>query len=387
MDRKVSGLAVVAFASLGMPAFAQDTPAPSDGASSIPPIPKLEWTFGEYKLKLGGYVKLDAIHDFNQIGSTDSFDPRTIPVEHDSSVPEDNTELHAKQTRINMDITGPMRIFVEGDFFGTNGGFRLRHAFGEFNVDAGDKLLGGQTWTTFMDTEAMPETLDFESPTAFPQVRTAQARFTHDLGNGNYLAFAVEDPDNDVIVPAGTTGTTSQFTPDLDAAFNWNFDQGHVHAGAWTSAVRFDDQNGTTQNHALWGVNVATKVKTVGKDNAIAQVTYGDGIGRFRGGDVAAINGNGNLVGVYVIALMGSYQHYWTDDLRSTIVYAWASGDTPSNVPADTTKRTDYFALNLIWQFMPRAFTGLEVLHGSRDSTGQEYGGDYRLQASLRFDF
>ena len=83
---------------------------------------------------------------------------------------------------------------------------------------------------------------------------------------------------------------------------------------------------------------------------------------------------------------MGSYQHFWSDDLRSTIVYSWAAGDAPSSVPADTTKRTDYFAVNLIWQFMERAWTGVEVLHGSRSSFGQEYGGDYRLQASLKFD-
>ena len=396
MARIVSSIAVFTFATLGPRLPAQDapppggqtpTPAQESGPQTIPPLPNLEWGFGPYKLKLGGYVKLDAIHDFNQIGSTDSFDPRTIPVVHDSTVPEDNTTLHARQTRINLDVTGPMRVFVEGDFFGDGNSFRLRHAYGEFNIEEGDKILGGQTWTTFMDSEAMPETLDFESPTAFPQIRTAQARFTHDLGSGNYVALSVEDPDNDVIVPAGVVGTTSQFLPDIDAAFNWNFEQGHIHAGAWTSAVRFDNQAGTTQNHALWGVNVATKIKTVDKDNVIGQITYGDGIGRFRGGDAAAINGSGNLVGIYVFAIMASYQHYWSDTLRSTVVYSWAAGDPPSSVPANTTKRTDYFAANLIYQFMPRAFTGLELLHGSRDSTGQEYGGDYRMQASLRFDF
>jgi hypothetical protein len=392
MRSSIAGL--VAFSAIGATSFGQDTPqppanqaSPETSKSTVPPLPNLEWKFGEYNLKFGGYVKLDAIHDFNQIGSTNSFDPRTIPVRHDPTVPDNNTELTARQTRLFADVTGPMHVYVEGDFAGTGDAFRLRHAYGEFNVDEGDKLLGGQTWTTFMDSEAMPETLDFESPTAFPQIRTAQARFTHDLGNGNYVAFSVEDPENDVIQPAGVVGTTSQFTPDLDGAFNWNFEQGHVHAGAWTSGVRFDNANGTTENHMLWGLNVATKIKTVGKDNAIGQITYGDGVGRFRGGDVAAINGNGNLVGIYVFAIMGSYQHYWSDDLRSTIVYSWAGGDSPNSVPADTTERTSYFAVNLIWQFMARAWTGLEVLHGSRSTIGQEYGGDYRVQASLKFDF
>jgi hypothetical protein len=391
----VSSIAVFTFATLGSRLPAQDAPppaqpptqAPSGDPSTIPPIPKLEWAFGPYKLKLGGYVKLDAIHDFNQIGSTDSFDPRTIPVEHDPTIPDNNTELTARQTRLALDLTGPMHVYVEGDFEGTGNAFRLRHAYGEFAVDAENKILGGQTWTTFMDAEAMPETLDFESPTAFPQIRTAQARMTHDLGNGNYLAVSVEDPDNDVILPAGVVGTTSNFLPDIDGAFNWNFEQGHVRAGAWTSAVRFDNAAGTTENHMLWGLNLATKIKTVDKDNAIGQITFGDGIGRFRGGDAAAVTNGGSVVGVYVFAIMGAYQHYWSEDLRSNIVYSWAGGDAPSSVPADTTKRTDYFAANLIWQFMARAWTGLELLHGSRSSFGQEYGGDWRMQASLRFDF
>src|ERR1051325_7496131 len=34
---------------------------------------------GDTTVKFGGYVKVDLIHDFNQIGSPDSFDPRTIP--------------------------------------------------------------------------------------------------------------------------------------------------------------------------------------------------------------------------------------------------------------------------------------------------------------------
>lgn len=414
MRRSVAGLAVLVIASVPGRSRAQDAPpsvqpasnaadaaveataAPAGAMQADPKadpqaekssvLPKLEWSVGAYKLKLGGYVKLDLIHDFNQIGNSTSFDPRQIPVVHDPTLPDEQTTMTARQTRLNLDLSGPIRLFVEGDFEGTGNAFRLRHAYGELKVTDDGKLLAGQTWTTFMDTEAMPETLDFESPTAFPQIRQAQARYTADLGNGSYWAVSIEDPQNDVLTSAAVTGATGEMIPDVDAALNWAQDRYHVRAGVWSSAVRFNEAGGRTQTIPLWGLNLSTKVMTQDKDNAIAQLTYGNGIGRFRGGDVAAINAGDNLVPIRVLALMGSYQHYWSEEYRSTIVYSWAGGDPPENLDPGTTERLTYFAVNFIWQFNPRAWTGIEYLHGSRESISHDYGGDHRLQLSIKFD-
>src|ERR1700741_1572171 len=89
----------------------------------------------------------------------------------------DYTWRVAGQTRFNVEVTGPttagpFKAFVEGDFFSDQNAFRLRHAYGTVG-----EVLGGQTWTTFMDEDAMPETIDFESPIAFPIVRQAQIRW------------------------------------------------------------------------------------------------------------------------------------------------------------------------------------------------------------------
>ena len=67
-------------------------------------------------------------------------------------------------------------------------------------------------------------------------------------------------------------------------------------------------------------------------------------------------------------------------------MYGWASADTPSNVPSTTAARTDYLAVNLIWQFHERAWTGVEYLHGSLDSVGHDHGGAHRVQFSIQFD-
>src|SRR5262245_51546263 len=162
-------------------AAAQDKPAPpaADG-----------FRMGDFTFKPGGRIKLDIIRDFKPIGSEDSFDPRTIPLDGSEG---GNSNLHAKETRLNLDIRGQaagkeLRMYVETDFYGSSSVLRLRHAYGQYGG-----LLAGQTWSTFVDEDNMPRTIDFESPTAFAQIRQAQARWTQKLGSAVTWAAALED--------------------------------------------------------------------------------------------------------------------------------------------------------------------------------------------------
>ena len=45
----------------------------------------------------------------------------------------------------------------------------------------------------------------------------------------------------------------------------------------------------------LWGVDLSGRLKTFGRDNAYAQFTFGDGVGRYRGGVTAVPDANGEL--------------------------------------------------------------------------------------------
>src|SRR5262245_42524351 len=110
-------------------AFAlQDAPPPIASVAPTPSSKGITFQTGDFFWKLGGYVKVDVIHDFDEIGSTDTFDPRTIPTTDDGE-PSDRTRIHARQSRINLEVKGPttageMRAFIEGDFFGDNSSFR-----------------------------------------------------------------------------------------------------------------------------------------------------------------------------------------------------------------------------------------------------------------------
>lgn len=105
---------------------------------------------------MGGYVRTYLVRDFRAIDSTDFFDPSTIPV---GEVQRTNSSFHARQTRLSLDaqrqaINGeePMRVFIEGDFFGDGNTMRLRHAYGEYR-----NLILGQTCSTLAHRAALPK--------------------------------------------------------------------------------------------------------------------------------------------------------------------------------------------------------------------------------------
>ena len=148
------------------------------------------FTIGGFTFKVGGRIKLDIIRDFDPIGSEDSFDPRTIPVDGSEGT---NSNLIAKETRLSLDMRGPvegkeLRMYVETDFYGSGSVLRLRQAYGSYGG-----LLAGQAWSTFVDDNNFPNTIDFESPMAFPSVRQAQLRWTQKLGANVSWSAAVED--------------------------------------------------------------------------------------------------------------------------------------------------------------------------------------------------
>jgi hypothetical protein len=67
-------------------------------------------------------------------------------------------------------------------------------------------------------------------------------------------------------------------------------------------------------------------------------------------------------------------------------MYSWGEGDVPAGAPASANEELTYGAVNLIWQFCDRAWTGIEFLHGTRETFDGEDGEASRVQLAIRFD-
>ena len=339
---------------------------------------------GAFVFKPGGRIKLDIIRDFDPIASEDSFDPRTIPTDGSEG---GNSHLHARESRLFLDMRGPvegkeLRMYIETDFYGSGNVFRLRHAYGSWGG-----LLAGQTWSTFVDDANFPNTIDFESPMAFPSIRQAQLRWTHKPSANVSWSVAVEDNKSAIGHPREYPARPST------RCRTWSgISVSGVRAGTPSCQV-FSVKGASGRRRAsrtdvtLWGVVLSGRLKTFGRDYAYTQFTFGEGVGRYRGGITAVPDFNGELQPVGLVAWMVGYEHYWSDRLSSNAVYSVASTADEDYYAAEFNKELDYGAVNLLYWFLPdRAWAGVEYLYGRREVFDGGVGTAHRLQFAVRFN-
>ena len=366
-----------------------DPPAPTSEKAepAQPPAPDTRpdgFTVGGFVFKPGGRIKLDIIRDFDPIGSEDTFDPRTIPLDQSEG---GNSNLIAKESRLFLDIRGPvegkeLQMYLETDFYGSSSVLRLRHAYGRYGG-----LLAGQTWSTFVDESNFPNTIDFENPIAFPSIRQAQVRWTQKVGASVSWSVAVEDNKSAILPPVSVPGKAEFPMPDLVTHVRFVRSRGHAQASGFLGRARFRPTGGEPDDETLWGVLLSGRIKTVGKDYAYAQFTFGEGIGRYRGATTAVPDENNQLHAPGLHAFTGGYDHYWVPRLSSNVVWAQATSPDKPFYPPDFNHQLDYTAINLLYWFIEnRAWAGVEYLHGGREVfSGQTSSAD-RLQFAVRFN-
>jgi hypothetical protein len=337
------------------------------------------------KVSIGGYAKVDIRHVEGDIAYQDYWVanfPAGQPV--DTS----HTGFNVKESRFNIKVQhGDVTAFVEMDFYGGGGNEvvsnssnpRLRHYFIKT-----ENWLAGQTWTTFMPLQALPESLDFGGPhvgEAF--IRQTQLRYT----NGNWQ-FAIENPetngDGDVGTPSsgvGVTGTQAdkdESTPDFIARYNFSADWGSL---SFSTLVRAIDQGGLDE--AGLAVNFAGKVLTNERDDFRFQVTAGEA-GRYVSAGMTpdiVVSPEDNEVKVEgTLAYTLAYRHYWGDTLRSTAFYGAAKTD-------ELERERSHWGVNLITEYKPNLDVGVEFGNYAIDDKGLQSIDSNYLQFSAKYNF
>jgi len=383
--------------------------------------------FSNTKYKWYGFVRLDAIYDFDPIATTDMFVTSSIPIPQGEG---QNFVMTPRYSRLGFDTETPwdecgwtIKTRIETDFFNgnTSGAFgsfpiRLRFAW----VDFGPFLIG-QAASLFMDYDAFPNVLDYEGPPGMVLVRQPIAAIRIPLGCRTKLSLGVEQPYSDIqwfdgaawIVNPGTGILTGagidrnvQDVPDFTANWRYTGDYGHLQVAGIARKITFQSAAGTTDDLGFganftgswhpWGYFMgcppAEEKSPAEKSRFVWQYASGDGINRY----IQDVNGLGldatfdPVNGLRLIPATGwfiNYEHWWGPRWASVVGYGESDSDLTDSLPDNTYQRATYASANLIWFPYDRMGVGLEYLHGIRENKDNQQGHASRIQMAFQYKF
>ena len=337
-------------------------------------------------IKFGARIRTAVVLTLDPLGTDDRFLTSSIPV----GVPQTagdarRTNISARASRLNVEFRTPggieeVRAFFEGDFAGAGDQFRLRHAYAQYRG-----FIVGQTWSTFSDPNVNLEDLDFEGISSENVIRQPQLRYWW-TKNKNRIAVALETPQVSV-----TGGTGVNLVPDLIAReFFQGKNGGHVQVAAVFRQIRAQTLSGDVSS--TWGAGgtvsgvVIVPVRGL-TDRFLYQVNAGKGIARYindlNPNDLSTTSGldavfdstTDRFKALPVLGWYVGYEHRWkewqqlqTMNLRSTILWSLVAVDNYDFMPADSYKRTNRFALNLVFSPSSRVDAGVEYIWGKRQN-------------------
>lgn len=375
-------------------------------AALMLPLASQAATFGNTEFNLGGYIKLDAIYSDYKDGDPgggslgrDFYIPSLTPTSGNSTTVMD---YHARQTRLfiktSTDLGGHnLSSYLEMDFMVTNDSSanerisnsynpRLRHAFLKF-----DNWLFGQTWSTFQDVAALPESVDFIGPTdGVVFVRQAQIRYSH----GNF-DVALENPETTITPNGGGARIVSDdnTAPDLVARYTHKADWGHLTLAGLLRSLDCDgcDAGGTVDDNITAGGLALTGKYMLGKDDIRFGLYGGSGLGRYVALNAlndAAIDANGDLEAIDSSGGFVAYRHLWNKKLRSTFQYSLFSGDADTNLTGtDVVSSTSRGSINLLYSPVDSFTYGIEYSRANNELESGAEGSMDRLQFMAKYSF
>lgn len=375
--------------------------------AALTTLPVHAATFGSTDITVGGYLKLDAIVTHTtggqiaggsaalatQIGR-EFYVPSLTPTGNSDESP--NVDMHARQTRLfartvtSLDNGKQVKGYLEIDFMSTNAGDEritngyspeLRHASFSY-----ENLTFGQTWSTYMDTNVLPDSLDFIGNTdGAVFVRQGQVRVTA----GNFQ-FALENPQTTVTpaVNGARVIADDSALPDVVARYNHAASWGSLSAVAMVRELSYETAtfNDTTYGY---GVGLNARINLANKDDLRLTVNHGEGLGRYialNATNDAVVDGS-TLDAIGLTAWAAAYKHGWSPKWRSSLIVSQLLVDNEANVTGgNAIRHSQSVSANLIKQVADKLSVGVEARHAHLELESGANGDLNRLQFSARYD-
>ncbi len=346
----------------------------------------------DFRMKIGGYVKVDALYDIDGTLDRRQLLMSTIPVEGQPGAGRSGyLSMFSAESRFNIEVRRvvegriPLGFLIEGDFWPSGSALRLRHAY----VSVGDFVVG-QTWTAISILESLVSLVDFASGDALFGGRTTQIRYQKSVGDAWKVALGLESLDligidNSFELP----GEPSAALPVLAGRVDYRWGSGMVAFGSSIAQLRWDGEGAGPDARALQWDAVVGGRQHIGRDFVTWNVSYGVGSGEnvmaFSGsGANAVLTEDGRLERMPAFAFVVGLAHHWADDLVTNVSYAYGWLDTPDSRDALALKRGGILHTNLLWRPTEQFTAGIEYMVGTKRATNDALGTGRRIQTMVK---
>ena len=332
----------------------------------------------ETSLRVYGHAEAQMIHDLKGTAPGDNFtNMMEQPLNgRDAGFAKGKTKLTAQSSRFGFESSTPTPLGtfntkVEADFYAYCGSecnrnrLRLRHAYGEY---AG--FLIGQTWSTFMDLDDLPETVDFNGPIGSPFSRRMMIRYTYgDPKAGIKYTVALEDPEDGARMP------------NLVARYDHSFTWGALNVrGLW-----HEKRVGTVSKRGT-GFGIGGSWKLTGDDLLMFQWARvnGDYDMMYGSWGYMVDDATGRLIFDKNDGLVLGWAHTFNGQLRGNVALGMnrSKGDQIFD-----NKRLSQLHVGLIYSPIKNIELGAEYIHGVRKTFDGDKGTMSRLDFMGRYSF
>lgn len=346
----------------------RDGLVPDDRGFTINVTPTADIPAPVAEVVVYGYVKGDVIYDFND----DAGDAFYVPsIWHGGDDTKTHVRLHAKQTRFGIKskvdtAVGQIRTLIEGDFFNGDSTylFRLRHAWGEWDMTPYWTLGVGQYWQTASLLPIGISTVDFSGDAGpFGYTRRAQVRLTYHDGPISW-AVAIEKP----------TFTSDAKWPNLSSYFQYDAAGGHQFIITGTVADWSDQA--LARHNVGWAVQAGANINlgdiatfTIGGVYGHQEsCNYLNQVGAWCGALFDADQGGlPDFYGDAAYGVGGGFIFNVSDTTTVNVGGGWSRIENSLNVaPINNMKHVDVFTAhgNVLWQPVKQMRLGWEVMWG-----------------------
>ncbi|NNE23730.1 MAG: hypothetical protein HKN11_14085 [Rhizobiales bacterium] len=320
-----------------------------------------------------GYVKGDVIYAFQD----NNFAVSTAWSSVQTANTTDHITITAKQSRFGIKskvdtAIGQIRTRIEGDFEGNNpygalnnDTFRMRHAYGEWDMTENLTLIIGQTWRVASLLPLGISTVDFAGSAGWTYSRDPQVKIRYTNGPLT-VHLGIEEP----------LARTISNLPVFGGSIQYDVPGGHQLA---ISGAIGEDDSFAAGDDTSWVVQGGANFNVADMATLTGAVVYGEGsvVGRYTLSPFALFTGGSSNE---VFGAMAGVSFPVTDTTTFNVVWDYLNGDGAAHGGAVGHDELHTVHANIMWQPVKQMRMGWEVLYLWADDQGTTALEDEYLQ-------